>query len=94
VSPVRHEPLFEALHALERTLALGDALAAEQAMTKALERFAATPGAHADERLMPVYQRCQTLALELKETLARALKGSAASNRATNAYEREAGAAP
>ena len=92
--PVRHEPLFEALHALERTLALGDALAAEQAMSRALERFAATPGAHADERLLPVFQRCQTLALELKDTLAQALKGSAASNRAANAYERETGGAP
>jgi hypothetical protein len=94
VSAVHHEPLHEALNALERTLALGDAVAAEQLMAKALERFAATPGAHQDERLHPIYLRCQTLAHELRATLALALKGSATSTRAANAYEREARSTP
>ncbi|MFZ5444154.1 MAG: hypothetical protein ACOZQL_29425 [Myxococcota bacterium] len=94
MSPVRHEHLHDALHALERALALGDALAAEQEMSKALERFAATPGAHQDERLLPIYERCQRLALELRESLAAALRGSARSSRAAQAYEREAGGAP
>ncbi len=94
MSHARHDHLLDALHALERTLALGDALAAEREMSKALEHFAATPGAGADERLMPVYERCQALAIELKQTLAQALRGTAVSNRATHAYEREAGGAP
>lgn len=94
MSGARHEPLFEALNALERTLALGDALAAEQEMAKALERFAATPGARDDERLLPIYERCQALALELKSTLSHALQGSATSSRAALAYERGSGSAP
>lgn len=94
MTAVRHEHLFDALHGLERALALGDALAAEQEMSKALERFAATPGAHQDERLLPIYERCQKLAIELRESLALALRGSAASSRAALAYEREAGGVP
>lgn len=94
MSGVRHDSLFDALNTLERTLALGDAVAAEQAMSRALDRFAATPGAGADTRLQPIYERCQALAQELKDTLAQALRGTAVSNRAAQAYEREAGGSP
>lgn len=94
MSGVHHEPVFEALLALERLLEAGDALGAERATEAVLQRLSVTTQPAADARLLPLFSRCQLLAEALKSSLQTQLRGSAASHRAAQAYVREGGEGP
>lgn len=90
----RHEPVFEALRALEARLVAGDALGSEAATERVLELLAVTTQPAADARLLPLFSRCQGLAEALKASLQAQLRESATSHRAAQAYVREAGERP
>lgn len=81
-----HDHLVTALEQLERALLAGDALQSEREMTHTLALFAATPEPARDPRLAPLSQRCERLALALKDKLELDLRGNAASRRAAMKY--------
>ncbi len=83
---MRHDHLHTALESLERALLAGDAFASEEEMKKTLELFAATDHPAGDERLKPLSDRCERLAIELRNKLEVEVRSSAASRRATSAY--------
>jgi hypothetical protein len=87
---IRHDELFGALEALRGMLDARDPIAAETATAHVLELLAITTEPAADPRLRPLFARCQVLADELKASLQAQLQNSAKSNRASQAYEREA----
>ena len=81
-----HPHLVTALEALERALLAGDALESARQMEHTLGLFATTPDPGSDPRLLPLKDRCEALALELRARLEADLRGNATSRRATTAY--------
>lgn len=83
---MKHDHLLSALESLERALLAGDAFACEEEMKKTLALFASTENPAADERLKPLSDRCEQMAVELRNKLEVEVRGSATSRRATSAY--------
>jgi hypothetical protein len=90
----QHQEVFQALLTLEAHLVAGDALAADEGTDEVLALLARTTDPARDARLLPLFVRCQELAVGLKARLSAELRETATSHRAAQAYGREAEAMP
>jgi hypothetical protein len=82
----RHDHLVSALTEIVELLELGNIEAAQPAMQRTVDAFAATPSAAADERVLPIFQRARDLALATHARLANELRTTATTIRAGRAY--------
>lgn len=82
----RHEPLVEALTAALAAIERKDAEAAQLATETMVALITSTPSPTADERVAPLFARCQQAAEAYRAQLEGELKGNATSARASRAY--------
>ncbi len=82
----RHDHLLAALTEILELLELGHVEAAQPAVERALEAFAATPSPASDARLLPIFQRAQALATSTHARLGSELRTTATTIRAGRAY--------
>lgn len=86
--------VFSLLEQLQAALESRDALRAEELMVQTVDAVSQTPGAARDERLIAKLRTCDQLATAFHADLARAMQGTAASNRAARSYAHTEETAP